>query len=198
MIKKFYIDQINPNDTDYTVIVKNFNNGDQKVKILDTKKENDLILHISSELPKNISASFKAVVDQSRRDLISNNHTATHLLHQALREILGKHVEQKGSLVNEEYLRFDFSHFEKVSEDQLLKIQALVNKRIRMNIPLEEKRSMPLSKAKELGAMMLFGEKYGDVVRVIKFGESIELCGGIHVPTTSHIGNFKNFRHQFK
>ena len=171
--------------------VGTIDNGDQKVKILDTKKENDLILHISSELPKNISASFKALVDQSRRDLISNNHTATHLLHQALREILGKHVEQKGSLVNDEYLRFDFSHFEKVSEDQLLKIEALVNKRIRMNIPLEEKRSMPLSKAKELGAMMLFGEKYGDVVRVIKFGESIELCGGIHVPTTSHIGNFK-------
>ena len=171
--------------------VGTIDNGDQKVKILDTKKENDLILHISSELPKNISASFKALVDQSRRDLISNNHTATHLLHQALRETLGNHVEQKGSLVNDEYLRFDFSHFEKVSEDQLLKIEALVNKRIRMNIPLEEKRSMPLSKAKELGAMMLFGEKYGDVVRVIKFGESIELCGGIHVPTTSHIGNFK-------
>ena len=165
--------------------------GEQKIQIIDTKKENDLILHFSSELPKNVKAKFKAVVDQNKRELICNNHTATHLLHQALREILGSHVEQKGSLVNDEYLRFDFSHFEKVSNEQVLKIEELVNKRIRLNIPLEEKRNMPLNKAKEIGAMMLFGEKYGDVVRVIKFGDSVELCGGIHVPTTSVIGNFK-------
>ena len=163
----------------------------KSISIFNTKKENNLIVHFTTELPENPSDVFLAEVDAPKRLLIENNHTSTHLLHEALRTVLGRHVEQKGSLVNDEYLRFDFSHFEKVSEDQLLKIEALVNKRIRMNIPLEEKRSMPLSKAKELGAMMLFGEKYGDVVRVIKFGESIELCGGIHVPTTSHIGNFK-------
>ncbi len=166
-------------------------NGEQKVYIIDTKKENDLILHITSELPKNIESTFKAVVDQNKRELICNNHTATHLLHNALREILGSHVEQKGSLVNDEYLRFDFSHFEKVSEEQLSNIESLVNKKVRSNIPLQEQRNIPLSKAKEMGAMMLFGEKYGDVVRVIKFGDSVELCGGIHVPSTSTIGNFK-------
>ena len=164
--------------------------GKNKLSIIDTKKENDLIIHFSKELPKNINASFKAVVNASKRELIANNHTATHLLHQALREVLGKHVEQKGSLVNDKHLRFDFSHFEKLSKDNLVEIQQLVNNRIRASIQLEEFRNIPLNKAKEQGAMMLFGEKYGEVVRMIKFEDSIELCGGIHVNSTSNIGQF--------
>ena len=163
-------------------------NGEKKYSILNTKKENDLIIHFSKELPDQINSSFNAVVNAKRRSLIANNHTGTHLLHQALREVLGNHVEQKGSLVNEKYLRFDFSHFEKVSKEQLMHVQQLVNSRIRANFSLEEFRNIPLSTAKEKGAMMLFGEKYGEVVRMIKFGDSIELCGGIHVSSTSMIG----------
>ena len=165
-------------------------NGKEKLFIADTKKENDLIIHISKELPSNLTSSFRATINVSKRKLIANNHTATHLLHQALRDVLGKHVEQKGSLVNHKYLRFDFSHFEKLSSDQIIKIEELISSRIRENIPLEESRNIPLNKAKEQGATMLFGEKYGEVVRMIKFGQSVELCGGIHVESTSKVGNF--------
>ena len=165
-------------------------NGKEKVSISDTKKENDLIIHISKDLPSDLTSSFRATINVSKRKLIANNHTATHLLHQALRDVLGKHVEQKGSLVNHKYLRFDFSHFEKLSSDQIIKIEELISSRIRENIPLEESRNIPLNKAKEQGATMLFGEKYGEVVRMIKFGQSVELCGGIHVESTSKVGNF--------
>ncbi|MDB4533785.1 alanine--tRNA ligase [Vicingaceae bacterium] len=164
---------------------------DEKVEIFNTKKENNLIVHFSKELPKNVNAEFIAVVDESVRDLTARNHTATHLMHQALREVLGTHVEQKGSLVNSEYLRFDFSHFQKVTDEELNKVESLVNSRIQENFELNEYRAIPIKKAEEKGAMMLFGEKYGDVVRMIEFGESRELCGGIHVETTSDIELFK-------
>jgi alanyl-tRNA synthetase len=164
---------------------------DEKVEIFNTKKENNLIVHFSKELPKNVNAEFIAVVDEGVRNLTARNHTATHLMHQALREVLGTHVEQKGSLVNSEYLRFDFSHFQKVTDEELTKIENLVNSRIQENFELNEYRAIPIKKAEEKGAMMLFGEKDGDVVRMIEFGESRELCGGIHVETTSDIELFK-------
>lgn len=165
-------------------------NETEKIEITDTKKENNLIVHFANELPTNLNAKFKAVVSGVRKHTACN-HSATHLLHQALREVLGTHVEQKGSLVNTEYLRFDFSHFEKVSDEQLRKIEEIVNKRIQQDFKLQEHRAIPIIEAQEKGAMMLFGEKYGEVVRMIQFGESRELCGGIHVHNTKEIELFK-------
>ncbi|CAL2083590.1 alanine--tRNA ligase [Tenacibaculum sp. 190524A02b] len=165
-------------------------NGDL-IYITDTKKENNVIIHFAKNLPKNLNETFKAVVNDEFRRLSASNHSATHLLHQALRAILGEHVEQKGSLVNPKYLRFDFSHFSKVDKDQLQEIEEFVNARIRENLPLEEKRNIAMDQAIEEGAIALFGEKYGDSVRTIRFGQSMELCGGTHVQQTGDIWYFK-------
>ncbi|MDO7852646.1 alanine--tRNA ligase [Hymenobacter convexus] len=164
-----------------------------KVRVIDTKKENDLIIHTTLDLPQDLEAEFLARPDAARRALIKNNHTATHLLQAALRTVLGSHVQQKGSLVNEKLLRFDFSHFTKVTDEQLREIETIVNERIRQQIPLVERRNVPIAEAKNLGAMALFGEKYGDFVRVITFDKdySVELCGGLHVQNTGSIGYFK-------
>ena len=161
---------------------------DLKFKILDSKRENNLPVHILAELPSDPRATFVAEVDVARRQAIMCNHSATHILHYALREVLGKHVEQKGSLVTPDSLRFDFSHFQKVTPEELRQVEILANSIIRQDIHLEEHRHMPITEAKALGAMALFGEKYGDDVRVIKYGPSVELCGGCHVSSTGKIG----------
>ena len=165
-------------------------NGDV-IYVLNTKKENNLIIHYTKNLPENTSERLKAVVDKDTRLLSASNHTATHLLHQALRSVLGTHVEQKGSLVSSKHLRFDFSHFSKVDADQLQEIEDFVNARIHENLKLEEQRNIPMQKAIDDGALALFGEKYGDSVRAIRFGQSMELCGGTHVAQTSDIWYFK-------
>ena len=165
--------------------------ANETIDIIDTKKENNLILHFAKQLPENVNAVFTAKVNTDLRSASSKNHSATHLMHLALRTILGTHVEQKGSLVNPTYLRFDFSHFSKVSDEELRQVEAFVNTRIAAQLPLIERRSIPIQQALDEGAMALFGEKYGDNVRAIKFGESMELCGGIHVNNTADIWHFK-------
>tara|TARA_R110002126_G_scaffold72364_1_gene180860 strand:- start:14795 stop:17413 length:2619 start_codon:yes stop_codon:yes gene_type:complete len=165
-------------------------NGDV-VYILDTKKENNVVIHFAKNLPKHLNSTFKAVVDAKQRYRTECNHTATHLLHQALREVLGTHVEQKGSAVHSKYLRFDFSHFSKLTVDELREVENFVNARIEGKLPLQEKRNIPMQQAVDEGAMALFGEKYGDTVRAIKFGKSVELCGGTHVKNTGDIWHFK-------
>ena len=158
------------------------------VRVLDTKKENNLPVHLCAELPENIEGTLVATVDTDRRQAIACNHSATHIIHYALRQVLGEHVEQKGSYVTAESLRFDFSHFQKVTPEQLREAEILANKIIRQDLALEESRHTPIEEAKAMGAMALFGEKYGDDVRVIKFGPSVELCGGCHVASTGKIG----------
>ena len=160
----------------------------EEIQVIDTKKENGVAIHIVNKIPAQPEAEFMACVDMERRRAIESNHTCTHLLDQALREVLGEHVEQKGSLVTADYLRFDFSHFEKVTPEQLREVEHIVNARIRENLPLEEFRDTPIEEAKQLGAIALFGEKYGDKVRVVKFGSSVEFCGGCHAKATGQIG----------
>jgi len=163
----------------------------ERIKILDTKKENNLIIHFAKEIPKDLSAFFMAKVDKTKRLRTEANHSATHLLHQALRHVLGTHVEQKGSMVNQDYLRFDFSHFSKLTQEELQKVEHLVNARIQEQIKLNEQRNLTYAEAINQGAIALFGEKYGDSVRAIKFGNSMELCGGTHVKNTADIWYFK-------
>nr|WP_315185964.1 alanine--tRNA ligase [uncultured Flavobacterium sp.] len=165
--------------------------ANETIAIIDTKKENNLILHFTKQLPENVNASFVAKVNTDLRLATAKNHSATHLMHQALRSILGTHVEQKGSLVNSNNLRFDFSHFSKVTDDEIKQVEDFVNARIEEQLPLIERRNIPIQQALDEGAMALFGEKYGDNVRAIKFGQSMELCGGIHVKNTAEIWHFK-------
>lgn len=165
--------------------------ANETIEIIDTKKENNLILHFTKQLPENVEAGFVAKVNTDLRTSTSKNHSATHLMHLALRNILGTHVEQKGSLVNPNYLRFDFSHFSKVSDEELRQVEASVNQQIEAQLQLAEHRNIPIKEALDKGAMALFGEKYGDNVRMIEFGESKELCGGIHVKNTADIWHFK-------
>lgn len=163
----------------------------ETVNIIDTKRENGQSIHIVKELPKNPEADFMACVNTDKREASAANHTATHLLDYALKQVLGDHVEQKGSFVSHDTLRFDFSHFQKMTDEEIRKVEMLVNDMIRQDIPLDEHRDMPLDEAKKMGAIALFGEKYGDKVRVVKFGPSIEFCGGIHAHSTGRIGMFK-------
>ncbi len=163
----------------------------ERIQILNTVKENNLTIHLAERLPSVSSQTFYLVVDNSRRRHIQNNHTCTHLLHQALRVILGTHVEQKGSFVGPDYFRFDFSHFQKMTDEELRAVETRVNQLVRSDFPLEEKRDATMEEARAMGAMALFGEKYGDVVRVVRFGDSVELCGGTHTPRTGTIGLFK-------
>ena len=172
---------------DTGVLVSEF----ETIEVVDTKKENNLPIHITKKLPEHPEAPMMACVDTDKRAACAANHSATHLLDAALREVLGEHIEQKGSLVTPDSLRFDFSHFQKVTDEEIRKVEHIVNARIRANIPLKEYRNIPIEEAKELGAIALFGEKYGDRVRVIQFGTSIEFCGGTHVAATGNIGMVK-------
>lgn len=166
-------------------------NGEEKIAIIDTKSENNLSVHLTSKLPEDVTATFTVAIDRKKRLQSECNHSGTHLLHEALREILGTHVEQRGSYVSPESLRFDFSHFQKVTDEELRQVEKLVGEKIRANYKLEEHRSLPIAEAKEMGAMALFGEKYGDEVRVVKYGTSVELCGGTHVAYTGMIGSLR-------
>lgn len=166
-------------------------NGNEKIAVIDTKRENNLPIHIIEKLPQDITADFTAKIDAKKRIQSECNHSATHLLHESLREVLGSHVEQKGSYVSPDVLRFDFSHFQKVTDEEIRKVEQLVSEKIRADYKLEEHRNMPIDEAKKLGAMALFGEKYGDKVRVVKYGNSIELCGGTHIPSTGMIGSLR-------
>ena len=163
----------------------------KKYEVFDTKRENNLAIHLMKELPSDLEGALRAVVSEERRHRIEANHSATHLLHEALREVLGTHVEQKGSFVSDEVLRFDFAHFAKVEPEQLRQVERLVSARIRADLPLQEFREVPIDEAREMGAMALFGEKYGDHVRVIRFGSSTEFCGGTHIHSTGRIGTFR-------
>ena len=166
-------------------------NGDDVIDIYDTKRENGMGVHLSNKLPKDIEATFVAQINEEARLATCCNHTATHLLHEALREVLGTHVEQKGSFVSPQVLRFDFSHFQKVTPEELSKVEKLANKKVRQAIARDERRNVPIAEAQAMGAMALFGEKYGEEVRVIKYGDSVELCGGTHVDNTGNIGMIK-------
>ena len=163
----------------------------KKYEVFDTKRENNLAIHLMKELPSDLEGTLRAVVSEERRHRIEANHSATHLLHEALREVLGTHVEQKGSFVSDEVLRFDFAHFAKVEPEQLRQVERLVSARIRADLPLQEFREVPIDEARDMGAMALFGEKYGDRVRVIRFGSSTEFCGGTHIRSTGRIGTFR-------
>ncbi|MBP3670447.1 MAG: alanine--tRNA ligase [Bacteroidaceae bacterium] len=163
-------------------------NGEEVITIENTKRENNLAIHISKKLPQDVTATFRATINKEARLATSCNHSATHLLHEALREVLGTHVEQKGSYVSPDSLRFDFSHFQKVTDEELRQVERIANAKVRMAMPLDEHRNMPIAEARAMGAMALFGEKYGDEVRVVRFGSSVELCGGTHVANTGNIG----------
>lgn len=163
-------------------------NGDEVIDIIDTKRENNLAVHIAKKLPADVTETFRAVINVEAREATCSNHTATHILHESLREVLGSHVEQKGSFVSPDLLRFDFSHFQKMTDEEIKRVEHIANRKVRESVELCEYRNMPIGKAREMGAMALFGEKYGDEVRVIKYGTSVELCGGTHVRNTGNIG----------
>ncbi len=165
--------------------------GDEVIEIYDTKRENGVGVHLVKKMPSNPEATFRAAIDREARNAISCNHSATHLLHEALREVLGTHVEQKGSFVSPDMLRFDFSHFQKMTPEEISKVEKLANRKVRQAIARDERRNVPIAEAMNMGAMALFGEKYGDEVRVIRYGDSVELCGGTHVDNTGNIGMIK-------